>query len=175
MSKFDNIFIIGPMGVGKTTIGRRLARRLDKQFIDSDRELEKRTGATISLIFDVEGETGFRERETRLLDELTAGKDLVLATGGGAVLSEANRRRLKERGIVVYLYASPELLMKRTAHDQTRPLLNTGDRLGKILALLEERGPLYRETADLSLDIDELSVNDAINRLMEQVNSACSN
>ncbi|MEX2352954.1 MAG: shikimate kinase AroK [Gammaproteobacteria bacterium] len=165
MSKSDNIFLIGPMGVGKTTIGKRLAKRLDKKFIDSDREIEKRTGASINLIFDVEGEQGFRERETRLIDELTRDHDVVLATGGGAVLAEANRNVLAQRGIVIYLSASPELLMKRTAYDQTRPLLKTGDRRAKIIKLLAERGPLYSAIADISLTIDKMSIRKIIDEI----------
>ena len=109
MSKAENIFLIGPMGVGKTTIGRRLAKRLEKKFYDSDKEIEKETGASISLIFDIEGEPGFREWESKVLDELTSKKGVVLATGGGAILSASNRRILSKRGIVTYLSASPDL------------------------------------------------------------------
>jgi shikimate kinase len=163
--KADNIFLVGPMGVGKTTIGRRLAKKLDKKFIDSDKEIEKRTGASISLIFDVEGERGFRDRESRLLEELTAEDGIVLATGGGAVLAESNRNILSARGIVIYLTASPELLMKRTAHDHNRPLLMTGNRLATIRQLLDERDSVYRAVADLCLNIDKLSVKEIIDQV----------
>lgn len=165
VSKTDNIFLIGPMGVGKTTIGKRLAKKLDKTFIDTDKEMEKRTGATINLIFDVEGEQGFRERETRLIDELTSENGIVLATGGGAVLAEINRKILTGRGTVVYLSASPELLMKRTAHDRHRPLLQTKNKLGRIRSLLNEREPIYKSIADMDLKIDKLSVKQVIEQI----------
>lgn len=162
MSKTDNIFLVGPMGVGKSTIGKKLAKKLDKKFFDSDKEIEKRTGAAIPLIFDVEGELGFRERESKLIDELTLEDGIVLATGGGAVLTKVNRDILRSRGIVVYLAATPELLMKRTAHDHNRPLLQTNDRLGKIRSLLNEREPFYAEIADMNLTVDKLSVKQII-------------
>lgn len=158
MSKTDNIFLVGPMGVGKSTIGKKLAKKLGKKFIDSDKEIEKKTGAAIHLIFDVEGEQGFREREYKLIEEVTHESNIVLATGGGAVLAESNRVILKERGIVIYLAGSPELLMKRTAHDHNRPLLENRDRLGTIKSLLNERQSLYTSVADLTLTIDKLSV-----------------
>ena len=173
MSKIDNIFIIGPMGVGKTTIGKRLARRLDKNFFDSDKEIEKKTGATISLIFDVEGEPGFRERETRTLDELTSRQGVVVATGGGAVLSDINRQRLSARGLVIYLSGSPELLMKRTSHDSSRPLLETGDRLGKIRTLLAEREPLYSQIADSTINVDKMTAKDIVNQIERYLNQLC--
>lgn len=162
MSKTDNIFLVGPMGVGKSTIGKKLAKKLDKKFFDSDKEIEKRTGAAIPLIFDVEGELGFRERESKLIDELTLEDGIVLATGGGAVLTKVNRDILRNRGIVVYLAATPELLMKRTAHDHNRPLLQTNDRLGRIRSLLNEREPFYAEIADMNLTVDKLSVKQII-------------
>lgn len=162
MSKTDNIFLVGPMGVGKSTIGRKLAKKLDKKFIDCDKEIEKRTGATIPLIFDLEGEHGFRERESRLIDELTLENGIVLATGGGAVLFEINRDMLKSRGTVIYLDGSADLLLKRTAHDHNRPLLATDDRLGTIKSILETRRPLYSEVADMSLTVDKLSVKQII-------------
>ena len=165
MSKNANIYLIGPMGVGKSTIGRKLARKLGRKFIDTDREIEKRTGATIPLIFDLEGEQGFRERESRLLEELTAGEDIVLATGGGAVLAAKNRDILAARGTVIYLDGSPELLMKRTAHDHNRPLLETADRLGAIKSILTIRRPLYQEIADMTLTVDKLSVKQIIEQI----------
>lgn len=165
MSKIANIYLVGPMGVGKSTIGRKLARKLGKKFFDMDREIEKRTGATIPLIFDLEGEKGFRERESRLLDELTASEDIVLATGGGAVLSDKNRAILADRGTVIYLDGSPELLLKRTAHDHNRPLLETGDRLGTIKSILTVRQPLYAGIADMTLTVDKLSVKQIIEQI----------
>lgn len=173
MAKNDNIFLVGPMGVGKTTIGKKLARKMKKKFFDSDREIEKKTGATINLIFDVEGESGFRDRESKMIEELTAKDGIVMATGGGAVLSEANRKVLSERGIVIYLAASPDLLMTRTAYDQNRPLLNTGDRLKKIKLLLKEREPFYSEVADKRLDVDGMTTKEIINGLSKILDEEC--
>lgn len=159
------------MGVGKTTIGKRLAKRLDKKFIDSDREIEKRTGASINLIFDVEGEQGFRERETRAIDELSEVSGVVIATGGGAILSENNRNMLTERGVVVYLSATPELLMKRTAYDQNRPLLNTHDKLGRIKSILAEREPIYNKIADIRISVDKMSIKRIVDEIAEYINT----
>lgn len=167
MSKTDNIFLVGPMGVGKSTIGKKLAKKLGRKYFDSDREIEKKTGATIPLIFDVEGEAGFRERESRVIDELTAQTGIVLATGGGAVLAARNRDILTSRGTVIFLDGSPELLMKRTAHDHHRPLLETGDRLARIKSLLKERHPYYSEVADMNLIVDKLSVKQIIERIAD--------
>ena len=116
-----NIFLIGPMGAGKSTIGHCLAELLHKEFLDADHEIEARTGASIPLIFEIEGEAGFRKRETAVLDDLTQRNNIVLATGGGAVLAAENRRRLQKRGIVVYLQAPLDMLVKRTRHDRHRP------------------------------------------------------
>jgi len=145
----DNIFLIGPMGAGKTTIGRQLARELKKEFIDSDQEIEDRTGANISWIFDVEGEAGFRKREKSIIEELTSRKGIVLATGGGAVLSPENRKYLHSRGTVVYLMATIGQQVERTKNDSRRPLIqNVTDVKGKLKELMEIRDPLYREIAD---------------------------
>jgi len=150
----DNIYLVGSMGAGKTTIGRRLAKALHKDFIDSDAEIEARTGADISLIFDYEGEAGFRKRENRMLEELTERQNIVLATGGGAVLDADNRARLMARGFVIYLAASLELLVERTARDRKRPLLQTEDRPQRLKEILDERDPLYRQVADLVISTD---------------------
>eukprot|EP00581_Thalassiosira_minuscula_P037685 CAMPEP_0184457674 /NCGR_PEP_ID=MMETSP0740-20130409/30731_1 /TAXON_ID=385413 /ORGANISM="Thalassiosira miniscula, Strain CCMP1093" /LENGTH=132 /DNA_ID=CAMNT_0026830121 /DNA_START=92 /DNA_END=487 /DNA_ORIENTATION=- len=131
------------MGAGKSTIGRQLAKALRKKFYDSDREIEKRTGVSISWIFEMEGEAGFRERESKAIDELTAFDNVVVATGGGAILSEENRNWLRSRGEVVYLSATAEQLYRRTAKDKKRPLLQTGDRRKQIEALMAQRNPLY--------------------------------
>jgi shikimate kinase len=155
MNPKRNIFLIGPMGAGKSTVGRQLASLLGKSFRDADQEIEARTGVSISLIFEIEGEAGFRQRETALLDELTRGENLVLATGGGAVLAEENRRRLRERGTVVYLNAPLEILLARTARDRSRPLLQTADRRQRLEEILAVRDPLYRETAHLIVETDQ--------------------
>ncbi len=149
MKRDENVFLVGPMGSGKSTIGRALASQLGKRFMDCDHEIEGRTGASIPLIFEIEGETGFRKRESQVLDELTQDGGIVLATGGGAVLAEENRQRLKSRGIVIYLQAPIEVLVKRTAHDRNRPLLANVDRREKLTELMQVREPLYREVADI--------------------------
>lgn len=165
----SRIFLVGPMGAGKTTIGRRLAKNLRKFFIDADQELEKRTGASVALIFDVEGEKGFRERESRIIDELTQLEDVVLATGGGAVLEAENRDALSSRGFVVYLHAKVEELIERTRRDTNRPLLNTEDPISKMREILEERDSLYRDVADLVVDTGTLSLAEAV----KEIRTAC--
>ena len=140
------------MGVGKSTIGRVLSEILGLQFFDSDREIEAATGADIPWIFDVEGEAGFRLREVRMIDQLTRKKNIVLATGGGAVLAEKNRKRLRKRGLVVYLRASIKQQVDRTSRDKSRPLLQTPDPEQKIRELMKIRDPLYLELADLIVD-----------------------
>lgn len=142
-----NLFLVGPMGAGKTTIGRQLSELLRLEFIDSDHEIEARTGANIPWIFDVEGEEGFRAREEQVIDDLTRRSGIVLATGGGVVMREANRRHLHERGMVVYLQTPVSLQMERTARDRNRPLLRTADPQQRLTELMELRDPLYRATA----------------------------
>jgi shikimate kinase len=145
----DRIFLVGPMGAGKTTIGRLLAKTLKLEFIDSDLEIEKRCGADIPWIFDVEGESGFRIRERNMIEELTTRSNIVLATGGGAALSAESRKYLSSRGRVVYLMATIEQQLERTARDQKRPLLqNIADPKSKLTELMQIRDPLYREIAD---------------------------
>jgi shikimate kinase len=143
----ENIFLVGLMGAGKSTVGRILARRLGKRFVDSDHETEKRNGVTIPVIFEIEGEDGFRRREQEVLADLAQEKDLVLSTGGGIVLKPENREVLRNHGFVVYLNARPELLAERTKHDRTRPLLNVEDPLTRLRELYAVRDPLYREVA----------------------------
>lgn len=144
-----NIFLIGPMGSGKTSIGQRLADMFELEFLDCDHELEDRTGASVSLIFDVEGEEGFRERETRMLEELSAREGVLIATGGGVILRERNRELLRERGLVVYLNTPVSWQLRRLRRDKSRPLLQTPDRKEKLMRLAEERNPLYAELADI--------------------------
>lgn len=169
MSETTRIFLVGPMGTGKTTIGSQLARATGFTFVDADQELEKRTGATVSLIFDIEGEAGFREREKRLIDELTQRDGLVLATGGGAILAEDNRRHLAERGLVVYLKTPVETLIERTRHDTSRPLLRTADPAATLRGIITVREPLYAEIADLVIDTGKLSVKQVIRRILAKL------
>jgi shikimate kinase len=166
MSKSKSIFLVGPMGTGKTTIGRHLAKALHMEFLDSDHEIEERTGADITWIFDIEGEAGFRRRESAVIDELTRRENIVLATGGGVVLDPKNRQRLKQRGIVIYLHTDVELLVKRTARDTKRPLLQTGNPREKLRELMAAREPLYRELADITLTTSDYTVRGAIKALV---------
>jgi shikimate kinase len=149
MMSHASIFLIGMMGAGKSTVGRLLAAGCGFDFIDCDRELEQRAGASISTMFELEGEAAFRQRENLLLDELTSRPHVVLATGGGVVLDEQNRQNLRSRGLVIYLQASAEEIARRTRTDTSRPLLQVDDRPARIDQLLGERGPLYRQTAHL--------------------------
>ena len=144
-----NVFLVGMMAAGKTTVGRHLAAALDYEFVDSDLEVERRSGADVAWIFDMEGEEGFRDREQKALEELTARCGVVLATGGGAVLRERNRVNLRSRGTVVYLRASVNQIVERTRRDRARPLLQGGDLRCRIATLARERGPLYRATAHM--------------------------
>ena len=164
-----SIFLIGPMGAGKTTIGRQLAAALHLEFVDSDHEIEERTGVDIPTIFDIEGEEGFRKREVSVIDELTQRDGIVLATGGGAVLREENRNHLGGRGLVIYLYATLDRLMDRTHRDKNRPLLQTDDPRAKLQELIEIRDPLYRQTADIIYDTGADSVGQAARDLVQLV------
>jgi len=166
----NNIFLIGLMGVGKTTIGKQLARNLGCEFIDSDHEIERRTGADIPWIFDIEGEPGFRERERIVIDDLTQKQGVVLATGGGAVLAPDNRQHLMARGMVVYLKASVEHLLQRTAFDRNRPLLQTDNPRQRLEELMDKRDPLYREIADFIVDTDNRSVSNSVKLIMKHFN-----
>jgi len=161
-----SIFLVGLMGAGKSSVGRTLARRLNKPFYDVDQEIERTTGVRIPLIFEIEGETGFRARESKVLAELVRKGNIVLATGGGAVLSEQNRRLLAGNGIVVYLRAAPRDLWLRTRHDKNRPLLRTADPHARLEELFVQRDPLYREIAHLVMDTGNQSVG-ALARKLE--------
>ena len=172
MANNQNIFLIGLMGAGKTTIGRQLASELSLEFFDSDHEIEKRTGVTITHIFDIEGEAGFRKRETAMLDELTEQKGIVLATGGGAILKAENRQFLMSRGTTIYLYANIDTLLERTSKDRNRPLLQTENPQAKLEELLEIRDPLYRETADIIIDTGKDSVRLALKEILEKLQAS---
>lgn len=164
-----NIFLVGLMGAGKTTIGRILARKLGKRFIDSDHEIEARTGASIPWIFEIEGEASFRRREAEVIRDLTAQDGIVLATGGGAVLNPDNRAYLKQRGRVIYLRANVASIMLRTSHDKNRPLLQTADPRRKLEELTAQREPLYREIADLVIDTGRPNVQSMVQTILAQL------
>lgn len=169
--KFEsgNLILVGMMGSGKTTIGRALAKHLGKTFVDSDEEIQHRTGVTIPHIFDVEGEAGFRLRETAAIRELVGRHDLVLATGGGAILAEQNRDMLGSNGIVIYLKTNVHDLWQRTRHDRNRPLLQTADPRAKLAELFEQRDPLYRQVADISMPSGKQSVQALMLHLVEEI------
>ncbi|HEY9573085.1 MAG TPA: shikimate kinase [Pusillimonas sp.] len=160
------VFLVGMMGAGKTTIGRSLARVVNREFMDLDHELEARCGVRVSLIFDIEGEEGFRKRETTALDECSRKRGIVLATGGGAVLAPQNRLYLKERGVVVYLRASPEELFRRLARDRSRPLLQTADPQERLRELITQREPLYESIADLVVETGTMPVAQVVRALV---------
>ena len=164
-----NIFLVGPMGAGKSAVGRQLARSLHVEFRDSDDEVESRTGVDIPFIFEKEGEAGFRKRESAAIDDLTRLDGVVLATGGGAVMDPENRNRLGGRGFVIYLYTSVDQQLARTSKGRHRPLLENGDRRETLAALLQHRDPLYREIADLVIDTDGRKVHSVVKEIMEQV------
>lgn len=168
----DNIFLVGLMGAGKTTIGRALAKRLNKTFIDSDHEIEARTGASIPLIFEIEGEASFRQREAEVIRDLAAQSGIVLATGGGAVLRPENRAVLKEHGTVIYLRASINSILQRTAHDRNRPLLQTADPRAKLEQLAREREPLYQEVADFVVETGRPNVQLLVNSIIAQLEAS---
>ncbi|MHB8254639.1 MAG: shikimate kinase [Acidiferrobacter sp.] len=161
MRASEGIFLVGPMGAGKSTIGRYLAEYLGRDFCDCDHEIEQRTGASVALIFAVEGEAGFRRWEAAVLEELTARPHLVLATGGGAVLAQANRALLRSRGKTIYLQADCATLWERVRKDRNRPLLQTENPRARVETLYHEREPLYREVADLIVDTQKRSPQSA--------------
>lgn len=164
-----NIYLVGPMGAGKTTVGRHLAELLGREFIDSDHEIERKTGATIPWIFEKEGESGFRARETNVLKDLTARSALVLATGGGAVTQSENRKFLKQRGIVIYLYTPVELQLQRTHRDKNRPLLQVENPEKKLRDLLTVRDPLYREVAHFIVETNQGAARDLAQKILQLI------
>ena len=164
-----NIFLVGLMGSGKTTIGRALAKRLNMRFVDADQEIESRTGASITLIFEIEGEASFRQREADVIRDLTQQQGIVLATGGGAILNEQSRRSLRAHGTVVYLRASVNSLVQRTTHDRNRPLLQTADPRARIEELMQQRAPLYEEVAHITVETGRPNVQSVVQNILAQL------
>ncbi|MDD1605833.1 MAG: shikimate kinase AroK [Methylococcaceae bacterium] len=171
MSRFENIYLVGLMGAGKTTIGRQLARTLKLPFYDSDKAIEESTGVDIPTIFEFEGEEGFRDREQKMLQQLTKMDGIVLATGGGAVLREENRQLLKENGFIVYLQCSVDRILERTRRDTQRPLLNTDNPRERIETLFAQREPLYLSCADYKIDTGVLQSKVVVNHILEEYKS----
>ena len=169
MVQLQRVFLVGPMGAGKTTIGKFLARQLKLDFADTDAEIEERTGADIPWIFDVEGEQGFRDREQQVVEEMTQWDRLVLATGGGVVMRPENRRALASRGFVVYLHATVDEQVRRTERDRRRPLLQTGDPEEVLRNLMAHRDPLYREIADHIIDTDGCAPRSVAQQLLREL------
>ncbi|SNX44526.1 shikimate kinase [Acinetobacter puyangensis] len=164
-----NIYLVGPMGAGKTTVGRYLAELLNRQFIDSDHEIESRTGASIPWIFEKEGEVGFRIREKAIIHDLTNLENIVLATGGGAVTQHENRQNLHHRGVVVYLYTPVEIQLMRTSRDRNRPLLQVENPEKKLRDLLEIRDPLYRDVAHFIVETNHGSARDLAQKILQLI------
>ena len=170
MAEKRNIFLVGPMGAGKSTIGRELADKLHLEFFDSDQEIERRTGADIAWVFDLEGEEGFRKREETVIDDLSEMQGIVLATGGGSVISDIVRNRLSARGIVVHLDTTIDKQVARTQRDRRRPLLQTSEEPRKVLEnLAVERNPLYEEIADVIVQTDDQSAKVVANKIVERL------
>jgi shikimate kinase len=170
MTRNRNIFLVGPMGAGKTTIGKMLAKSLSIPFIDSDKEIEQRTGVTIPMIFEYEGEAGFRKRESDVLGVLTEKSPIVLATGGGAVILPENQQMLKSRGFIVYLQCSVDRQLERTHKDTNRPLLKTPDPRAKLEELYKMRDPIYRSLADYVIDTGVYSSRSAARQIVRVFN-----
>jgi shikimate kinase len=165
----NNIFLVGPMGSGKSAVGRRLARELGLDFVDSDEEIERRTGVDISYIFEKEGEPGFRLREAEIVDQLTRLRGVVLATGGGAILDAASRERLRSRGRVVYLRTTVDQQLVRTRRSADRPLLDNPDPRGTLARLMDVRAPLYAEIAAITVDTDGRKVKTVVDQIMREL------
>ncbi len=168
MQKSENIYLVGLMGAGKTTIGRQLARALSVPFYDSDKAIEERTGVDIPTIFEFEGEEGFRDREQKMIQQLVQMKGIVLATGGGAILREENRNVLKENGFIVYLQCSVERILERTRRDTQRPLLKTENPKARIETLFTQREPLYLSCADFKIDTGILQSKEVVEHILEE-------
>jgi 3-dehydroquinate synthase len=164
-----NIILVGLMGAGKTTVGRALAKKLNRRFIDSDHEIEARTGASIPLIFEFEGEEGFRQREAEVIRDLTSQQGIVLATGGGAILKAENRECLKAGGVVIYLRASIASILQRTSHDKNRPLLQTADPRQRLEELARVREPLYLEVADFVIETGRPNVQSLVQTILTEL------
>lgn len=162
------------MGAGKTTLGRQIARRLGLRFIDCDQEIVARTGVSIPMIFEIEGETGFRQREANLLRELAGLSGVVVSTGGGIVIDPDNRALLRQSGLTVYLRATPELLYARTRHDSSRPLLQVSDPRARIRELLALREPLYNDVADITIDSGQGTVSLLARQLEQEIRTRCA-
>lgn len=171
MAEKRNIFLIGPMGAGKSTIGRQLAQMLNMDFLDSDAVIEERAGADIDWIFDLEGESGFRKREERIINELTQSQGLVLSTGGGSVVSKDNRNVLSARGIVVYLETSVDKQFERTQRDKKRPLLQTEDPYQVLVDLAKVRNPLYEEIADITIQTNDQTAKVVANQIIDMMDN----
>ncbi|MGJ0490341.1 MULTISPECIES: shikimate kinase AroK [Methylobacter] len=171
MMQSENIYLIGLMGAGKTTIGRQLAKALKLPFYDSDKAIEESTGVDISTIFEFEGEEGFRDREQKMIQQLTQRKGIVLATGGGAILREQNRKLLKENGFIVYLQCSVERVLERTRRDTQRPLLQTDNPKERIESLFAQREPLYLSCADYKIDTGAMQSKTVVNHILEKYRS----
>ena len=169
LNQAPNIYLIGLMGAGKSTAVRQLAQTMGRECYDSDDEIVKRTGASIPTIFEIEGEAGFREREQRMIAELCAKKSVILGTGGGAILREANREALKNTGWVVYLSTSPERLINRTRYDKNRPLLQTANPLSVLTQLYEVRHPIYQDLADIVITTGAGHVTHVVAHIIEQL------
>ena len=169
MAEKRNIFLVGPMGAGKSTIGRHLADELHLEFFDSDHEIERKTGADIAWIFDLEGEDGFRKRELETINELTDKQGIVLATGGGSIITPAVRNRLSARGIVVYLQTTIDKQVARTQREKRRPLLQNDDPEVVLRNLAESRNPLYEEVADYVVDTDDQSARSVANQIIQKI------
>ncbi len=167
----QSVFLVGLMGAGKTTVGRLLAKRLKALFVDTDHEIASVTGVSIPTIFEIEGEVGFRRRETEAIERLSRNEDIVLATGGGAVLDPVNRQILKSRGKVIYLAATPETLFERTRRDSGRPLLQVEDRLARLRELYQQRDPLYREVAHIIVEVGRTSAPQVVRQIQEALNT----
>ena len=159
------------MGAGKTTVGKQLARQFGMDFVDSDHELEERTGVSITTIFDIEGEEGFRKRETRMLEELCQRENVVMATGGGAILSEENRKMLRRAGTVIYLNASLDAQVNRTRNRKSRPLLTDDDPRDQLRELMTTREPLYRQEADVIVESGDRSVSNVTREIVQKLES----